>query len=567
VGPPKPIGIADLIPLEENKRIAQEATRLAGVFDKELRRGVKGYLLAVFARGAPLYRYDAAATGTDVENAVAAIRAHPPGEAYKHYPAGELLVQRTSLRAGGTFQGLSAAELELLRHEHEENLRSEREKKPWVPWTRILGRAGILLVVSVLLCLYVAHFQRRILTNHWRGFAIVGVLLLMLGVNKVMSDVLNLNPHTAILPVLMAAIIFTIAYDQGFAITLGLILSILVVLQLRMDSALFVVLVAALTIGVFQLHEIRSRSKLIVAAAVTGGVVFATIWAAAMFRSVPWDFALLDGLWGLGATLLGGLLIQAALPLIERTFRIATSMTLLEWCDASKPLLKRLAMEAPGTYNHSLQLGAMCEVAAETVGARGLLARVGAYFHDVGKINKPEYFVENQSSAPSKHAKLSPAMSLLVIIGHVKDGLEMARRYALPSVLREFIAAHHGTTLVQYFYKAATEQRKTDTQRAPEEAEFRYPGPKPRSKEVAILMLADAAESSVRAITEPTPGRIENQVHTMVNRRLMDGQLDECDLTLKEVHQIEGSLTKSLCGIYHARIAYPPPTGEKPWTE
>jgi len=183
---------------------------------------------------------------------------------------------------------------------------------------------------------------------------------------------------------------------------------------------------------------------------------------------------------------------------------------------------------------------------------------VGAYYHDIGKINKPEYFVENQLGSPSKHNKLSPAMSLLIITGHVKDGIELAREYGLPPVLYEFIATHHGTTLVQYFYHAATEQRRAaGSDRAPEEVEFRYPGPKPRSKECAILMLADASESSVRAMPEPTAGRIEMQAHAIVSQRLMDGQLDECDLTLREVHEIEKSLVKSLCGIYHGRIAYP----------
>jgi cyclic-di-AMP phosphodiesterase PgpH len=242
---------------------------------------------------------------------------------------------------------------------------------------------------------------------------------------------------------------------------------------------------------------------------------------------------------------------------------VCTSMTLLEWADANKPLLKRLAMEAPGTYNHSLQLGVLCEAAAETIGARGLLARVGAYYHDVGKVNKPDYFVENQAGSPSKHTKLSPAMSLLVITSHVKDGIELARHYALPKVLHEFIASHHGTTLVQYFYQAATEQRKADADRAPDEVEFRYPGPKPRTPEGAILMLADASESSVRSMGETTPTRIENQVHTMIMRRLMDGQLDECNLTLREVHLIETSLVKGLTSMYHLRIPYPTPAGQQ----
>jgi len=293
-------------------------------------------------------------------------------------------------------------------------------------------------------------------------------------------------------------------------------------------------------------------------------VVMVTVFATAASQAVPIRFALFDGLWAAGAVLLAGFVVQGMLPLIERAFGIATSMTLLEWCDASRPLLKRLAMEAPGTYNHSLQIGTMCETAAEAIGARGLLARVGAYYHDIGKINKPDYFIENQAGSDSKHTKLSPAMSLLIIIGHVKDGMEMAHEYSLPRALHEFIATHHGTTLVQYFYHAATEQRKNSADRAPDEVEFRYPGPKPRSREAAILMLADASESSVRAMAEPTPGRIESQVHTMVNRRLMDGQLDDCELTLREVHLIEASLVKSLCGIYHGRITYPTPPGEKP---
>jgi len=221
-------------------------------------------------------------------------------------------------------------------------------------------------------------------------------------------------------------------------------------------------------------------------------------------------------------------------------------------------------MEAPGTYNHSLQLGAMCEAAAEAIGARGLLARVGAYYHDIGKINKPDYFVENADAAgESRHDKLSPAMSMLVIIGHVKDGIEMAKEYGLPHVLHEFITTHHGTTLVQYFYDAAAKQKNGPADRRPQEQQFRYPGPKPSSKEAGILMLADAAESSVRALSNPTAKQIEEQVRTMASRRLTDGQLDACDMMLREVHTVEASLIKGLCGIYHSRIVYPAPPGQK----
>ena len=261
---------------------------------------------------------------------------------------------------------------------------------------------------------------------------------------------------------------------------------------------------------------------------------------------------------------MAGFFVQGVLPLVERAFGVATSMTLLEWCDADKPLLRRLRLEAPGTHSHSLQLGAVCEAAADAIGAWGLLARAGAYYHDIGKTNKPGYFIENQAGSPSRHSRLSPAMSLLIITGHVRDGLELAREYRLPPVLREFIATHHGTTLAQYFFQAESDRRREQEDRAPEEAEFRYPGPKPRSREAAILMLADAVESSIRAMPEPTPGRIENQIHAMITRRLSDGQLDDCELTLREVGRIEESFVTSLTAMYHSRVAYPTPAGEEP---
>jgi len=251
-----------------------------------------------------------------------------------------------------------------------------------------------------------------------------------------------------------------------------------------------------------------------------------------------------------------GLVIQGFLPLIEKVFGIATSMTLMDYSDANQPLLRKLAMEAPGTYSHSLLIGTIAESAAEAIGANGLLCRVGSYYHDVGKINKPSYFVENTMGSASRHEQLSPAMSQLVIVGHVKDGIEIAREFGLPTVLRQFIETHHGTTLIEYFYNEAKKQQD-DKQAAVSEAEFRYPGPKPRTKEAAIVMLVDSVESASRSLTELTPARIEAVVHNMAMKRLQDGQFDECDLTLRELSQIEAGISKSLAAHHHGRIAYP----------
>jgi putative nucleotidyltransferase with HDIG domain len=181
-------------------------------------------------------------------------------------------------------------------------------------------------------------------------------------------------------------------------------------------------------------------------------------------------------------------------------------------------------------------------------------------YHDIGKINKPLYFIENQGGGPNRHTKLSPAMSLLIIVGHVKDGIEMAREYGLPAVLRHFIESHHGTTLVEYFYHAAKKQKEAEDEHAPSEFEFRYPGPKPQSREAAIMLLADSVEAAARALAEPTPVRLEQLVHTIANKRMMDGQFSDCNLTLQELNKIEQAITKTLCAIYHARIKYPSAT-------
>jgi hypothetical protein len=253
-------------------------------------------------------------------------------------------------------------------------------------------------------------------------------------------------------------------------------------------------------------------------------------------------------------TFLVSLLIQSLLPLIEKIFHITTSMTLLDYSDANQPLLKKLAIEAPGTYSHSLLVGSIAETAAEAIGRNGLLCRVGAYYHDIGKVNKPAYFIENEMGL-SRHKELSPTMSQLIIVAHVKDGLEMAKEYGLPSVLHQFIETHHGTTLVEYFYNAA-KKKYDEKQYEISESEFRYAGPKPQTKEAAIVMLSDSAEGAVRALAEPTLPRIETAVHNMSMKRLQDGQFDECELTLKELSQIETSISKSLAIHYHGRISY-----------
>lgn len=558
---------------KELERQKNAITQAASVFDASIRAYIETYLQwQIIGSKRPTYQFDVDTTTGEIQQAVRRLADKPPLEAYHVYLPGDVIVPATrgavqqsagAEAATSDQEGLTASQLSLLGEERASYHRSVLEQDPWRPWEQVIGRMIVLLLLTVLLCLYVKRYRSQLVRNYWRGLALGMTLLATLGAIKAISYRTGWNEHWAVGVVLLAAIIMTVAFDQRFALVVGTILSLLAVLQMRQDVGLLVVMLSSLTASVFLLRDVRTRSKLVIVSLITGAIIFIVTAANGLYEAKPWRFILVDGLWGAGAAAFVGLLVNAALPVVERIFRVATSMTLLEWADSSKPLLKRLSMEAPGTYNHCLQLGTMCEAAAEAIGARGLLARVGAYYHDVGKINKPAYFAENQAGGSSKHLRLSPAMSLLIITSHVKDGLEMARQYHLPATLHEFIATHHGTTLVQYFYQVAAD-RKGESDRAPQEVEFRYPGPKPRTKEAAILMLADASESSIRSMADPTPGRIENQVHTMVMRRLMDGQLDDCDLTLREVRQIEESLIKTLNAIYHTRVGYPTPAGQRP---
>jgi cyclic-di-AMP phosphodiesterase PgpH len=253
--------------------------------------------------------------------------------------------------------------------------------------------------------------------------------------------------------------------------------------------------------------------------------------------------------------LVSGVVVLGVLPFFEYILSMVTNISLLELADFNHPILQRMVLEAPGTYHHSLIVGNLSDTACVAVGANGLLARIGAYYHDIGKLQKPEYFIENQDIKKNAHDTLSPTMSKLIIMNHIKEGLELAKKYSLSPVLWDFIQQHHGNSLVYYFYRRALEG-KVDDQEVAEEG-FRYPGPKPNTKETAIVLLADSVEAATRSLRDPASDTIEEVVHKVINNKFIDGQLDECELTLKDIEKISSIFTKILSGIYHSRLNYP----------
>lgn len=266
-----------------------------------------------------------------------------------------------------------------------------------------------------------------------------------------------------------------------------------------------------------------------------------------VWQQLAWSFV--DG--GLAAMLAVG-----SAPFLEAPFGVVTAMRLIELSNPNQPLLRRLLIEAPGTYQHAILVGNLAEAATEAVGGNSLLARVGAIYHDIGKTKRPYFFIDNQFGAENPHDKLSPSLSALIISSHVRDGIELARQHHLPRALEDFIAQHHGTTVIRFFYEKARDQ---DTGEGVSEADYRYDGPKPQSKEIAIVMLADACEATTRTLKNPTPEAIEQVVRRIIKERLEDGQLDSADLTLKELDTIARTFTRVLTGVFHQRVAYPDP--------
>ncbi|MFP4477248.1 MAG: HD family phosphohydrolase [Desulfatibacillaceae bacterium] len=272
-------------------------------------------------------------------------------------------------------------------------------------------------------------------------------------------------------------------------------------------------------------------------------------------QQLAWDLAF-GFLGGVGA----GVLTAGIVPLVEVTFGYTTDMSLLELSNLDRPLLQRLMIEAPGTYHHSVIVGSLVEAAAAQIGANPLLAKVCGYYHDIGKIKKPLYFIENQMGGKNRHDKLAPSMSALILIGHVRDGVEMAREKRLRGPIVDAIQQHHGTSLITFFYEKAKTQRGEENVR---QDDFRYPGPKPQTKETGLVMLADVVEAASRSLENPTSARIQGLVQRLINKIFSDGQLDDCELTLKDLHQIARSFNKILTGIYHHRVEYTetPPKG------
>ena len=415
----------------------------------------------------------------------------------------------------------------------------------------LAGRTLLVLAIVVLMVVYLHQNRSHVLEST----SLLGLLGCVLVTVLLLGRLFSLPawpPAPYLNPSALVGLLLTLLIDArvgGMAAVVAAVL--LAVISDLSWSVGVLTLVGGLT-AVLSVSKVSQRGDLMRAGFIVGGANFLLMIALGL---VSKDTGLiLHSYLGLLSGVLASIVAIGVLPYLESVFKITSSIRLLELSNPNHPLLRRLMLEAPGTYHHSILVGNLAEAAAEAVGADGLLARVGSHYHDIGKLKRPYFFVENQVGKDNPHDKIAPSLSTLIVTSHVKDGLELAAEYKLPPVVTQFIAQHHGTDLVRFFYHRATEAAEDDSV---EERDFRYPGPKPQGKEVAIVSLADAVEAAVRSLSKPTPGKIEGLVRKIIKDRLNSGQLDESDLTFQDMDRIANSFAKVIMGMFHTRVEYP----------
>jgi putative nucleotidyltransferase with HDIG domain len=459
------------------------------------------------------------------------------------YPVGTLLVPRG--------QPITEGQRALLREEYRAFIQSLTSSDHI---RRCAALSLVMTLLAMVVVLYATRFQQALAGSLAKVTGVSVLVVATLGAALMASG----PPfHAPITPLTLTAMVLTVAYNPQFALLMSFSLSLATTVALDGDLDFFLIQMCGLATAVLMLRSVRSRTRLVQVGVCAGLAYLAATVATGLLSGQTWRLIAFESgrhfVWGS----LAGFLLTGILPIIERSFGIVTDVSLIELADGSHPLMQELIRRAPGTYTHSMTVATLAETAAEAVGANPLLTRVGSYFHDVGKMLKPQYFIENQTGE-NRHDSLEPALSTLIIIGHIKDGEALAKKYRLPRPIVDFIHQHHGTTLVEYFYREAVRLHEASDQEAAElENVYRYPGPKPQNRENGIVMLADAAESTSRVLRDPAPSRLRKLVHDLVMKRLLDGQFEESGLTLTELHLIEESLSKSLVALYHARIKYP----------
>ena len=422
---------------------------------------------------------------------------------------------------------------------------------------------GTILLLSMIISLFFTFIviYRKSIFQDWKMVLLISIVF-FLQTASAHIVLVQLELSEYLIPVTMGAMTLTILFDarMGFMATTSM--AILMGIMMGQNIDLVIVSIFTSTVAIYNIRELRKRSQLFITMFALIGASVLVIIGLGLFKEHTWAIMIRDIQFLVLNSVLAPILTYGLIGLFEMVFEVTTDLTLIELLDYDHPLLKEAQRETNGTFNHSIVVGNLAEACAKAIGAHSLLCRVGAYYHDIGKMDKSEYFIENQYGGKNKHDDITYTMSARIIRAHVTEGLRLANEYGLPKVVSDFIPMHHGTTRVEYFYRLALKEAEENGTKVDESA-FRYPGPKPNTKETGILMICEAVEAAVRSIKEPDIFKIEAMIDKIINQRIEDGQLNECPITLDELSKIKGTVDGTsgmlpvLRGIYHIRVEYP----------
>lgn len=414
--------------------------------------------------------------------------------------------------------------------------------------TTVMGIIILVVLLQIVIFGYVYLFNREVLDGH----KLLILIIIITATILISEGTHNISPY--IMPVTTAALLIAILVDIRLALIVNMFISFILSFILKLDDVIIAMYLISGSVGAYLVTKQQQRYNILLNGLLIGLSNVLTILSFGLIKKLEIIDILSKSSYGLLNGVFCGVLTIGSLPIWENVFEIVTPLKLLELSNPNQPLLKRLLLEAPGTYHHSIVVGNLSERAAEAIGADPLIARVGSYYHDIGKLSRPYFFKENQLGLDNPHDKLQPSMSTLIITNHVKDGIALGKQYRLPKEIINIIGEHHGDTAVMFFYHKAKKQEESKEVKV---EDFRYPGPKPQTKEAALVMLADSTEAAVRSIKEPNKKNVEEMIRSIIKGKLDDGQLDECDLTLKDLNTIANAFSSIVMGIFHERIEYP----------
>jgi len=421
---------------------------------------------------------------------------------------------------------------------------------PYFQWHIYLSLAILIILILLLQWMYIYKYHEKV----FQDVKLIVMINILNCTAILLSRIVGMiSPF--LVPITFIPMIMALLVNHRISLTLGVLNCVLINVASGFNLDITILAIVNSVVGSIILKKMQQRNDILIASLYVFIINVTLTFSMGFLVSSNILDVVQRSIYTGSASIVSGILVIGFLPLFESAFDIVTTIKLLELSNPNAPLLKRLLMEAPGTYHHSIMVGNLAEVAAEEVGGNSLLARVAAYYHDIGKIKRPYFFKENQLGKDNPHDKLTPNLSTLIIISHVKDGSEMAKEYKLPKIIKDIIEEHHGTSIVKYFY--LTMKNSSEEYESINEDDFKYSGPIPRTKESGIIMLADGVEAAVRSINEPDEFKITQMIDNIFRDRLNEGQLDDCDLTLRDMSKIKKAFLTVLIGIYHHRIEYP----------